>query len=349
MINNGFIKKSIGTLTLGEKLKKIRSDRRLSLNEVSRNTKIQVKYLECLENEDYDKLPAQVYTRGFLRSYAEFLGADEQLLVRLYEKELGIRKNLEKSRHNSFQTPLSMLFPTALSFSKLRNKPVRISSFVITPRMLVALGMTGLVVAGMVYLYREFGSFANIPRLVITSPQANHLFNSNLVSVEGYTNRDARIFINDQPVLVNDEGKFREDLTIQSGTNILQIRAINRFEKETSQVITLESTYQEPEMEDATGDSEENSEAQNKNNVEVSIRVDPGPVWLSVESDGNLVFSGTMLTGAVQSFQAENKIMINSGKGNATFIKFNGKEIGTLGDGSGAVREVIFTKETKYE
>ena len=210
MINNGFVKKSIGTLTLGEKLKKIRSDRRLSLNEISSNTKIQVKYLEYLENGDYDKLPAQVYVKGFLRSYAEFLGSDEHFLIRLYNKELDIRKNLEKSRHNSFQSPLLMLFSKIFPSFKLKNKPVRISSFVVTPRMLVAFSIIGLVVAGVVYLYREVGSFASMPRLVITSPQSNHVINSNSVSVDGYTDRDARVFINDQPVLVNDEGKFRE-------------------------------------------------------------------------------------------------------------------------------------------
>ena len=81
--------------------------------------------------------------------------------------------------------------------------------------------------------------------------------------------------------------------------------------------------------------------------VELEVRVDPGPVRLSVEADGNLVFSGTMLTGAVQSFRADEKISINSGKDNATFIKFNGKEMGALGQSGGPVRGVIFTPDTR--
>ena len=71
---NGFTKKNIETLTLGEKLKKLRSERRISLGDVSRNTKIQIKYLEFIEEGAYDKLPADVYAKGFLKSYAEFLG-----------------------------------------------------------------------------------------------------------------------------------------------------------------------------------------------------------------------------------------------------------------------------------
>jgi hypothetical protein len=55
-----------------------------------------------------------------------------------------------------------------------------------------------------------------------------------------------------------------------------------------------------------------------------------------------------MLTGAVQTFRAKEKIVIDSGKGNATFVRFNEKEIGPLSQGTGAVREVTFTKDTKY-
>ena len=84
---NGFIKKSVGTLTLGEKLKKLRSERRMSLSEASRFTRIQIKYLEYLEDGLYDKLPANVYVKGFLKSYAECLGVDENNLLRMYDKE----------------------------------------------------------------------------------------------------------------------------------------------------------------------------------------------------------------------------------------------------------------------
>lgn len=333
-------------------MKKIRGERRLSLHEASRATRIQVKYLEYIESGEYDKLPAKVYIKGFLRSYGEFLGADEQLLIRLYNKEIGIRKNLERSRGNSFKSPLSSLasrfFPSAVPGGSEKTGPVKISSFVITPKMVIIAGVAAMVMSGVVYLYKEVGSFASTPRLVIVSPASGSPISSNSVSVAGYTDRDAKIFINGQPVLVNDDGEFHEDLMVQSGANILQIRAVNRFEKESARVITLESSYQEPETVEVPN-KEAGPELQNEKNLEMSIRVDPGPVWLSVESDGNLVFSGTMLTGAVQSFRAENKIIINSGKGSATFVKFNGREIGALSDNSGAVRGVTFTKDTKYE
>ena len=107
---NGFIKKSIGTLTLGEKLKKLRSERRISLSEVSKHTRIQVKYLEYLEEGQYEKLPVDVYVRGFLKNYADFLAIDANVLIRLYEKEREIKKNLEKGKKGEEKHPAADSF-----------------------------------------------------------------------------------------------------------------------------------------------------------------------------------------------------------------------------------------------
>lgn len=335
---NGFTKKSIGTLTLGEKLGKLRSDRRISLSEISRATKIQVKYLEYLEEGAYEKLPADVYVKGFLRNYSEFLGIDEKILIKLYEKERGIKNNLEKGKKAKKGNP-----PAG-------GEKINISSFVVTPRVLAASAIVILVLGGFFYLYKEIGSFASTPRLVILSPEKNYSTAGNSVEVSGATDRDAKVFINEQPVLINDTGNFRENLTVQNGANTITIRAVNRFEKEAIETLTVQSTYAEPQRDPSAADNPENNlplAAENSQKLQIEIRVDPGPVWVSVEADGNLVFSGTMLSGTTQAFQAENKIVVNSGKGKATFVKFNGKDIGALSDSSGAVRGAVFNKDTK--
>lgn len=332
-----FTKKSVGTLTLGEKLKKLRSERRMSLGEASRQTMIQVKYLEYLEDGAYGKLPVDVYVRGFLRSYGEFLGVDEKVLLRMYDKEIGIRKNLDKSNGTK----------------KEKREAISVSSFVFTPKMM-AVGLACLMVfGGFFYLYREIGSFASMPRLVILSPEKNYTTDGNSVTVEGITDRDAQLFLNGSPILVSDDGKFRESVTVQSGNNVINIRAVNKFNKEATETLTVQSNFQS-NKDDQSGsatDVSADGAAQNisqQGGLDLEVKVDPGPIWVSVEVDGNLVFSGTMLTGATQSFRAEGKIVVNSGKGNATFVKFNGKDIGALSSNAGAVRGVTFTSDTKY-
>ena len=67
--------------SVGEILQRARSDRGGTIDEASRVTKIPRRYLEALEQENYEVLPAPVYTRGFLRSYAGYLGLEPGKLM----------------------------------------------------------------------------------------------------------------------------------------------------------------------------------------------------------------------------------------------------------------------------
>ena len=67
--------------SVGEILQRARSNRGGTIAEASRVTKIPRRYLEALEQENYEILPAPVYTRGFLRSYAGYLGLEPGKLM----------------------------------------------------------------------------------------------------------------------------------------------------------------------------------------------------------------------------------------------------------------------------
>lgn len=64
--------------TLGEKLRHAREDRGLSLSEVAEQTRISSLYLEAIENDDYRILPGGIFNKGFVKSYAKFVGVSEQ-------------------------------------------------------------------------------------------------------------------------------------------------------------------------------------------------------------------------------------------------------------------------------
>jgi len=61
---------------LGETLRRARLSKNVTFEDAERVTRIRREYLEALEREDFNKLPAPVYARGFLRSYAGYLGLD---------------------------------------------------------------------------------------------------------------------------------------------------------------------------------------------------------------------------------------------------------------------------------
>lgn len=75
------------SLGIGERLIQARDERGLTLEDAERDTRISRRYLQALEDETFDVIPAPVYARGFLRSYSQYLGLDTaQLLARFPEQ-----------------------------------------------------------------------------------------------------------------------------------------------------------------------------------------------------------------------------------------------------------------------
>lgn len=62
----------------GECLKKAREKKTLSLEQVASQTRIPESHLRALESEDFENLPAKVFVKGFVRSYAKVLDLDEE-------------------------------------------------------------------------------------------------------------------------------------------------------------------------------------------------------------------------------------------------------------------------------
>src|SRR4051812_25171894 len=73
--------------SLGETLQAAREQKGVDLHRAERDTKIRAKHLAALETGDYSELPGPVYTRGFLKNYATYLGLDADELVMEWRPE----------------------------------------------------------------------------------------------------------------------------------------------------------------------------------------------------------------------------------------------------------------------
>jgi cytoskeletal protein RodZ len=76
------------SLSFGRYLKAIRVEKGISLDEVSKETRIRADTLRLIEKEDHDRLPSEVFVKGFLRAYAETVGVDGDEVVRRYTSSL---------------------------------------------------------------------------------------------------------------------------------------------------------------------------------------------------------------------------------------------------------------------
>lgn len=77
---------------IGRALRSAREHRGKSLEEAGRETRVRTDYLEALEQEEFDALGSDVYVRGFLRSYAKYLGLNHEKVVSAYERAYGRSK-----------------------------------------------------------------------------------------------------------------------------------------------------------------------------------------------------------------------------------------------------------------
>src|SRR3954449_11349943 len=71
-------------MAIGERLREARMRQKIDIAEVEAATKIRAKYLRALENEEFGLLPGTTFVKTFMRTYAEYLGLDAQLLIEEY-------------------------------------------------------------------------------------------------------------------------------------------------------------------------------------------------------------------------------------------------------------------------
>jgi cytoskeleton protein RodZ len=71
-------------VAIGERLREARMRQKIDIAEVESATKIRAKYLRALENEEFGLLPGTTFVKTFMRTYAEYLGLDAQLLIEEY-------------------------------------------------------------------------------------------------------------------------------------------------------------------------------------------------------------------------------------------------------------------------
>lgn len=115
--------------TLGEKLKREREARGVSLQEISSTTRINMKFLVGLEKDDYSEFPAEVFISGFLRSYASHLGLDVDKILNEYDatrekrpkQEYPIKTFEEKDKRLPVTTTIVVLVAVLVIYIGYKN------------------------------------------------------------------------------------------------------------------------------------------------------------------------------------------------------------------------------------
>ncbi len=324
----GFKRKKVEAITLGEKIRKLRSEYRMSFIEVSRSTKIPVKYLEYLERAEYDKLPADVYVRGYLRSYAKHLGLPEETLTKLYEKEQHIDKNLGRGR---------------VVFGIKPRIPLKGSGLIVTSKELIISSVVLVLLIIGAYLYQEFQSFVSDPYLVVDQPLNGSRVTDTKLNISGKADARAVVMVNDALVPVASDGSFQEELVLHSGQNTIVVSAKNRFDKEKRITLSVDADIA------LGGESLSNAiplEGELKEKtfpIEISARISSEKkeksVRITVEVDGALVYSGLLEEKSPRLFEGRRQVKVRSDSGSSTFVRIGSDVAKSLSSESGSAEK----------
>lgn len=214
---SGFRKKRINSADkVGEILRTIREEKRQTLAQVSAAIHVREDNLHRLEEGYYQDLPADVYVKGFLRSYAEYLGLNVSKILRMYSKERGIQQHLERKTDDP------------------ANQPKVFRSPLLIPRLIKTAVVVAVVLAAVFYLVWQFRNFSRNPSLAIEEPANDITVHQEEITFSGTADQESILMINGQEVFVNGDGFFQEQIYLQSGLNAITVVARDRQGRESS-------------------------------------------------------------------------------------------------------------------
>lgn len=321
------VKAPVSGQSVAQVLKKRRESLKLSLAQVELSTKIRGKYLVKLETGDHASLPNDIYTRGFVRNYASFLGLDAAAVVRQYLAERGGAIDA---------VPAGLL------------KPVKQRRLTLTPRLLI-LASLAVAVAGILgYLYLQFSALAAAPKLEVSAPPGDQVIYGSLIDVAGHAGGGSDVFINDSPVLSDGNGNFSGKLALQDGVNVVRISARNKVGKTTVVSRNILAHLPTPGAVTAT------VPAASFDGIAMAVNIIGAATGLVVEVDGKEVFRGTMLSGTAQAFKGASKIKITTTNAGSTNLAITnavvaGKALSPLGKDGESKKDLEFAKDTNFQ
>lgn len=161
------------SLTLGEKLRQAREERGISIAEVAEQTRISPHYLEFIENDDYRTLPGGIFNKGFVKSYAKYVGIDENEALQDYSK-------LISSQDSEISEEPKTYRPEVLTDDR--------SSSSILPTLIIAAIILGLMTWGVLELVKYVQNNPSALTTANTNTANSNSANANTANSNTVTN-----------------------------------------------------------------------------------------------------------------------------------------------------------------
>jgi cytoskeletal protein RodZ len=194
----------------GEKLLQARRSKNLKLEDVSQKINIRPEYLSALEEEHFEKLPAGLYGKNYIKEYAAFLGLNVKEILKDWDVQI-----LNSSPDDPFS-----------------RKIIKRNKFIIFPKLIRNFLIIAAIVICFLYLIFYFKKIVLPPNLIITQPATNLALTGTNITISGQTEVEAEVKINGEIVLNNNNGYFSQTINLKKGMNNIVIKAKKKYSGE---------------------------------------------------------------------------------------------------------------------
>jgi cytoskeleton protein RodZ len=317
--------------TFGDKLKRERELRGVTLEEIAEATKIGTRSLKALEDEHFDQLPGGIFNKGFVKAYAKFLGLDEEQAVSDFVAAQGEQPASAKADVMAKMAAQAEVSRRSEFASSGGEKTGSSNKIWITAAVLVLL--TAGIAAGIRYrkMKQEAAAQAAQPKPAVqqqvqaappTLPPSSA--DASLQNGTPTTDPNATQLTGGttQPATTNSAATT--PATTPPGPGSTTTAAIT-----TAAGSTFTNPVSKPGAPKTTPAATTNPTATPaKGALELQIHVSRA-TWLSVQADGKEASTETLRDSATKTVVAQDRVVITTG--NSVDVTCNGKSLGILG------------------
>lgn len=293
-------------LTVGNLLKKAREHSGKQIEEISQSTRIKPEYLHKIEQNDFKDFTSSTFVKGFIRSYATFLGLDAENIVALFRRQIGEEDVPLK--------PKQRIFTSA-------------PGIVLSPATLMTIVVVIFFVCIFTFLIIQFYKLQQPPTFVLTAPAGSTVSVSKAgYEIKGYTEANTTVLINDTTQLqLHEDNTFSLLVDLKEGENTFKFTAskknIEGGKKNEKIIVITYTPGGKPTISPTTSGAQPSTEGTITAELTLS-----GTAWIQVVSDGVQKAVGQKDSGYKLTFAAAKTIDITTGKPNISIITIDGKQ-----------------------
>lgn len=315
---------------LGDTLREAREKQGLTYKDIEKGTSIRALYIEYIEKGEYDELPGDVYTKGFIRSYANFLKLDANALVQAFTAE----------RHKG-AAPAAQQKPAAPKAAPEKPQAKKPAAPSVQPAAKPVEKAEKAAKAETIEKAEKPAEQPAAPKqeaaprkapvqpkATAVKPQPKQQPKKAPASKPAAPRFTAQDF--NEPKRSN--GKLIAIVAIVLVVLAGAVYALSGSDDSAKKPAAQQQTQQVEAPAPKTYDGVE---------VTATFTAD---CWLEVKADGKTVYEGTLKKGDSQTWKGTDKVTVRVGDAGAVSFSVNGKDLGTAGK-TGQVANKTFTKD----